>query len=331
MLKVMTLQTFGLVLGVFLVFSSNLNAQLGAASEDFVVKILPQFPAPFSEVRAEANSFTFDINRAQIQWILNGKILAQGIGAKEATFTARGLGALDTLRVVVSPQEGSALEKSFEIRPSAVDLLIETNSFVPEWYKGASLLTPGGELKVVAIPHFVSQGARLKPETLNYAWKVGGRVRGDLSGRGRQTISIKTNPIQNGRIPVSVTVSSPQETIQSEASLAVETHTPTILFYERSPLEGVRFFSALSQKVIPAGENIEVEAVPFFMSTASMKDVKFSWKFNNQKVEADPDEPHRFIVTSSEGTKGNATLELVVNGIKNVFEEARSSVTIYVE
>ncbi|MEK7085147.1 MAG: hypothetical protein AAB904_01315, partial [Patescibacteria group bacterium] len=197
MLRVVASRIFSAILALVIFTLPVISyGQIGIGGEDFNVKISPQVPGPFTKVQAEANSFTFDIDRANIRWILNGRVISQGIGVKTASFETGGIGSAYTLRVVVSPQNGGTLEKSIEIRPAAIDLLIESKSFVPDWYKGASLLTPGGEFTVVAIPHFSSQGARLKPETLNYVWKVDGRARSDLSGRGRQSITIKTLPIQ---------------------------------------------------------------------------------------------------------------------------------------
>lgn len=311
--------------------SYHAEAQIGIGSEDFNVKISPQVPGPFTKVQAEAISFTFDVNRAHIRWMVNGRVIAEGIGAKTASFETGGIGSVSTLRVVVSPQNGGALEKSLEIRPAAIDLLVESKSFVPDWYRGASLLTPGGEFTVTAIPHFSSQGARLKPETLNYDWKVDGRARSDFSGRGRQRIAIKTLPIQKVYIPVSVVVSSPQDTIQAEANVVVESVDPQLLFYGRPPLEGTNFYLARQDIRIPAGESIEIEAVPFFMNISSIKDARFLWKSNNVGVEADPTEPHRFIVNSTPGERGKAVVELTAKSIKNMFEEIRSLVTVYAE
>jgi hypothetical protein len=303
------------------------------SAESISVELSPKFPGPSSEVRAKLVSFTFDEDRATIEWILDGKRISEGVGAKEVSFSVGPLGSISTLRVLASPQEGGRIEKTLEIRPSSIDMLVQSQSYIPPWYKGAPVVTPKGQVRVVAIPHFIFQGGRLDPKTLIYNWKLDGVVRGDLSGRGRQSLNFRSPLTSGQRTKISVAISSPQETFESVAEVIVETQKPEIQFYERRPLEGLISSQALSSKTIKGGSELEVEAVPFFMNFTSLQELNFNWSLEGN-IALEPysgGRPNIFLVKPIQGSSGNALIKLVINNLKNVLEQISASFSINVE
>lgn len=299
-------------------------------SQNFSVEISPESPAPLSQVKIKITSYTFDADRAVIRWVLNGKQIAAGTGMKEINFTVGAAGSVSSLTVEVLPKEGGSLEKNIEVRPQGLDLLVESTSFIPPWYRGASAITPGGRVTVAAIPAFVFEGSWIDPKSMIYNWKIDSAVRGDLSGRGRDSISVKTPGLAGGETIVSVNVSSSQGTLQAEASTRIESRLPELLFYERRPLEGIISSRAVSWWTINSGSQIEVEAVPFFANFASFKDLEFKWNFENKPVTADPSEPNRILIKSSPGVSADSLVALTVSNLKNILEELSDSLTIYV-
>ena len=72
---------FGLIfLTAIIPFSSYSQSLFN--TEDFFIKTSPESPGPDTEVAAEVVSFNFDVNRAYITWILNGKTGLKGKGEK---------------------------------------------------------------------------------------------------------------------------------------------------------------------------------------------------------------------------------------------------------
>ncbi len=297
----------------------------------FSMDISPKFPEPLSEAKAKLTSFSFDIDRASIQWILNGRTISRGIGVKEISFEVGPLGSVSTLRAIISPQGGGTIEKTLEIRPQEIDMLIEGAGYIPPWYRGAAVVTPASQVKVVAIPNFVFQGSRLDPRSLVYNWKVDNVVRGDLSGRGKQSVDLRAPALPGARTKIEVEISSPLETLKHRALTFIQTQSPELLFYERRPLEGIITSEALRVKTIPAGENLEVQAVPFFMNFSSLGELNFNWNFDGETVLPNSREPDVFLVKSQEGTAGEAFIRLIVNNLRNVLETISASFRVYVE
>ena len=316
----------------------TISASLARAQEDFqsvttaTIEISPEFPEPFSKVTAKAISFSFDMDRASIQWFLNGRGLEQGTGLKEIFFEIGPLGSENILKAVITPQGGGGqIIKTAEIRPQAIDLLVEAKSFIPPWYKGGGVVTAGSRIKVIAVPHFISDGARLDSKTLVYDWKIDGETRGDLSGRGRQSLVFKAPAISSAVTEISVKISSPQGNIESEARTFVETRSPELLFYERRPLEGLISSEALSVRTITAGSRLEIEAVPFFANISSLKELVFSWKFDGAEVLPNPREPNLFVVKSETGNSGQAFIETAAKNLKNILEEVSASFYVFTQ
>ena len=313
-------------------FVPSAQAQIFEAVTSVSLAITPEFPEPNSEVRARIITYSFDLDRASVEWVLNGRRLGAGVGLKEVSFMSGPAGSAGVLKVRVSPQGGpGVVEKTLEIRPAAADLLVETDNFVPYWYRGGKVVSPASRVKVVAIPHFIFEGARLDPKSLVYEWRLDGERQGEKSGRGRQSFSFKMPRAAGEPVEISVKISSPQGTLNAEARTAIEAQNPQILFYEKKPLLGLVSSEAMTAKVITPGSSLEVEAVPFFMNASSLKDLNFRWNFDGAEVAPDPAEPNVFLVKSNSGSSGSALLNLIVNNLKSVLEEARASLNIYAQ
>ena len=313
-------------------FVPSAQAQIFEAVTSVSLAITPEFPEPNSEVRARIITYSFDLDRASVEWVLNGRRLGAGVGLKEVSFMSGPAGSAGVLKVRVSPQGGpGVVEKTLEIRPAAADLLVETDNFVPYWYRGGKVVSPASRVKVVAIPHFIFEGARLDPKSLVYEWRLDGERQGEKSGRGRQSFSFKMPRAAGEPVTVSAKISSPQGTLNAEARTAIEAQNPQILFYEKKSLLGLVSSEAMTAKVITPGSSLEVEAVPFFMNASSLKDLNFRWNFDGAEVAPDPAEPNVFLVKSNSGSSGSAALNLAVSNLKSVLEEARASLHIYAQ
>jgi hypothetical protein len=291
------------------------------------IKLSPELPPPHSEVRARLVSFAFDEDRAFIEWLLNGKRLGSGEGLKEVVFTVGSGGSVSILKVIASPQQGGAVEREVEIRPQVLDLLVEARSFIPPWYKGARVATPSSLVRVTALAHFVFEGRALRPETLIYAWQINDEIRGDLSGRGKQSLTFLAPPAAR-QTKISLTVSSPLKTLEAHTETMVNTDSPELLFYQRRPLEGLITSLALSSTAPPAGAELLVEAVPFFANVSSLGELQFLWEYGGEQVAPIPETPSVLAVREAP-ENGSAMIVLTVRNLKNTLETIRSSLRIY--
>ncbi|MBI2609781.1 hypothetical protein HYW53_01220 [Candidatus Giovannonibacteria bacterium] len=307
------------------------NAQLFEAITSVTLEVYPESPDPGAEVRAKLTTFSFDLDKSNIRWFLGMRLLSEGEGKKEIVFNAGPVGSVDKLSASITTPEGGKIEKNIEVRSSQIDLLVESKSFIPPWYRGSALISPQSDVKVTAIPNFISGGILLNPSSLNFSWSLEGEKVPETSGIGKQSFSFKAARGAGAIQTVSVKAESRDGLIVKTAETSFETHNPEILFYERKPLEGTIFVETISAKIIPSGSNLEIEAVPLFMNISTFRDLNFQWNFNNKIVEADADQPSVFTIKSNSGEKGEAIIKLMISNLRNVLEEVRASFIVYAE
>src|SRR3989338_407144 len=76
-----------LAISAVFIFSNNgLAQEINDYGSDFSIELVPDNPRPDQAVSAKIVSYQFDVNRSNVVWILDGKIITQGQGKKTADF-----------------------------------------------------------------------------------------------------------------------------------------------------------------------------------------------------------------------------------------------------
>jgi len=71
---------FLMILATLMILIPSAQAQIFEAVTSVSLAIAPEFPEPNSEVRARIITYSFDLDRASVEWVLNGRRLGAGIG-----------------------------------------------------------------------------------------------------------------------------------------------------------------------------------------------------------------------------------------------------------
>ena len=142
----------------------------------------PENPGANTQVSANITSYTFDVNRSAIAWIINGKVAGSG---KNFSFTTGNLGSKTELRVSAITPDEKPLSKYFTFQAAEVDLLWETSSYIPPSYQGKALPPPQASIKVTAVP----QGIKTAASRLIYEWRRNDKNLPDSSGQGKNTLN----------------------------------------------------------------------------------------------------------------------------------------------
>lgn len=170
----------------FFYTNSVLNAQSDSLSTTPInIEVLPENPNPNEPVKITVNSFSTDINSASITWIVNGKISKTGIGEKVFILTVGDTGTNTKLDIVVKTKEGETVNNTLNFSPVAVDLVWQSESFVPPFYRGKAMYSHQNNVTMIAIPHIVSGGKEINPKNLVYSWSKDDRVIESDSGYGK--------------------------------------------------------------------------------------------------------------------------------------------------
>jgi hypothetical protein len=292
------------------------------AIDDFFAEFSPENPGPNTTVSAKANSYSFDINRASISWIVNGQTKLKGTGEKNFSFQTGNIGSVTKLSVLITTEKGASFRKDFSFRTADVDILWEALTYTPPGYKGKALPTSESSIRITAVPHFPDS---VSPSKLIYNWSVDFKNKPDVSGLGKRIFLLKSVQVfQENKI--SVRVSNYDRSVTAEKNISIKISQPKIIFYEENPLEGTRYNIALQKDFQLNSDAMNIRAEPFFFSTRNFKNLLYEWTMNNQKIAT---EEFSNVLSLAKGEQpGRSVIGLKINNPINIMQFAENSLNI---
>jgi hypothetical protein len=308
----------------FFCTNSVLNAQSDSLSTTPInIEVLPENPNPNEPVKITVNSFSTDINSASITWIVNGKISKTGIGEKVFILTVGDTGTNTKLDIVVKTKEGETVNNTLNFSPVAVDLVWQSESFVPPFYKGKAMYSHQNNVTIIAIPHIVSNGKEINPKNLVYSWSKDDRVIESDSGYGKNTFTFEGSLISRP-VKVEVRVGSPITGDSGYAHLTMTPTEPTIVFYKKDPLYGIEF-----QKAIIGDYNIDdineinVVSIPLFFGVTEVRstDLFYKWMINGASLNNESGLNSQ-IFRKKEGVSGKSSISLSIENSNKILQYA---------
>lgn len=273
-------------LALFLVgVPAALFAQSAGVGTELVMTILPEHPRPREAATVSVESYNIDLNRADVRWFVNDKLVKTGIGVKSLETVAGRAGEITTIRVVALGENGNVYSANIVFRPAEVNLLWQAESYTPPFYKGKALMPYQGTVLVAAIPSFMRGTSVMSSASLIYTWKEGDDVIGDSSGKGKSLFVFR------GSVPlrpktISVRVESPDHSMVAESFVDIVPVAPRIRFYEDHPTYGLLFGKALVGSFLLKGDETRVSALPFYFETKarSNQEISYDWQLNYQPL-----------------------------------------------
>lgn len=294
------------------------QANLKIETENFDVEFSPKYPGPNTKVSAQVISYTFDVNRATIAWIINGEVKASG---KSFSFTTSSIGSRTNLTVSIITQDGHALTKSFSFQASEVDLLWETPTYTPPQYRGKALPSPQSLIKVVSIP----RGFNVSGTRLIYEWRRNNKNIPASSGLGKNTLIFYGGETGSETIGIKVSTIGGGAIAENQISLKIE--QPQILFYENLPMEGPQYQKELGNNFTLAKTEMSLRAEPYFFSRRALQKISYEWQMNDKKIE-NPDKPNLLNLTVPASGSGVSLIRLSMSNPLNILEMAEKQLQI---
>lgn len=295
---------------------------------NITLTVTPEFPRAHEEVTVSARGFSVDLDRAEISWLLNGKLEKKAVGGTTFSFRTGALGTTSSLTVVVKGSQGS-FNETISIRPAEVDVLWEAFTYTPPFYKGKSMLSSSGTITATAMPSLVAaSGKTLDSAALVYSWEQDGKNLISQSGFGKQSVTIAGPPLFQESL-VSVEVSSLDKSIRARETIVLAPVEPKVVFYEKHPLKGVLYARALENTFSLLKEEFILRAEPFFFSKNALKDSVsgFSWLVNNADVL--PQKENELTLRHEGEESGSSRVELTVKNEKKFLQAAASILIRY--
>ena len=291
------------------------------------LSISPQYPAAGDTIRLSLQSYALDLDRSSVVWYANGKEIAKGNGMVSTSVTAGTLGSEIVLDVVAEEESGLVGSAHAEIRPTEVDLLWETDSYVPPFYKGRALAGTSANIRAQAIARFKKTNGTMVPDTdIIFSWYKGATR--FASGRGKSMVSF-IGPTLFSEDRISVVAESADTTLKGSAQARIVAVDPSAELYENHPLFGVLYHRALVGSVATLENEQKVTAVPYFAHVLSPRDpgLSYEWHVNNSVIAPNPESPDDLIITAN-GYIGPATIGLSLTSATDWFLRAIGNWTI---
>lgn len=268
------------VLGGGVVSQANAQSLIDLpGSSPLSVNVTPEFPRPGQQVTITLESFGVDLQRSRIDWYVNGIKAQGGIASDRFDIIAGSSGTSQEVDIVVTTVTGSTVSKSVTIQSGDVEILWQSKSYTPPFYKGKALYPIQGDLVIVAMPHLLQNGVELNPSDLVYSWKKNGTVQQAESGYGKQTLRIGGG-LGSKSISFEVTVSSRNSKAVGVASIEINTVNPQVLLYENNLSNGIMYNRALSDNIRLESPEIRLMASPYFFTTNELHSpypLSFRW------------------------------------------------------
>jgi hypothetical protein len=315
------------MLGILLPFytSQALDTDLVDAS-DITVNILPENPQPYSETTLSLESFATDLNKARIDWKNGKNILLSGIGKTSYSFTTLGpdVGVGFVISIVPS---GSAtvITKRVTVSPKELDILWEAvDGYTPPFYRGKSFAPSEGTIRAIAMPNTALLGSTRGNVT--YTWKNNASDSSNSSGYNKDSYTWENS---NLNIEESITVSASSVDGQYNATktIRIPISSPEILFYKKSPTEGVLYNKALVGETLITEDEATIVAEPYFLSVKGNEyNLAYQWQTNGNNI-ATPSTPNQLTVRpTSRG--GYATISLIIENTALLFQKASAELKL---
>src|SRR3989344_5989598 len=264
--------------------SNDLDIGGGMIDGTISVSLTPTNPRPNENVSIKLTSYNTNLDQAEISWSVDGVEKKKAFGEKEFGLVAPSLGDSVFVQANIQTIEGNLAQKTINIQPAGVDLLWQAESYSPPFYKGKVLWPIQGNIKVVAIPQFVTPDKNIiNSENLIYKWKKNGLVIGDISGFGKNTLSL-TGSIISRPLNISVEVTTLNNDMVAENGVTLYSSDTNLLLYENNPRYGVFYNKIISSDFVLKNPEVSLVAEPYFFAGNTKDFISFVWSINGNKI-----------------------------------------------
>lgn len=312
---------------LFLPLSADLITPL-SSGYNLELSLKPEYPTAYQTASAQIVLYGLDIERYEIAWFVNGVLKDRKIGQTEFFFQVGDWGKTTTLAVQVSTPQNGVLTKQLQIIPVEVDLVWETDTFTPPFYKGKAINSSNAVINITALPNFVTNsGQKIDADKLIYRWTVNSKVMGNQSGYGKKTFSLE-GPQTNQSKDIKVEVESIDGNLRAQKIISLRSQNPQIIFYKEDPLLGTLYNKAIKNEYNLIVEELRITAVPFFISPQD--NTLYKWIMNNQVIENDLYK-EKLVLRQPTDQTGQSNITLKIQNMDRILQFAEKSFLINFE
>jgi len=309
----------------FMMLASSAEAQV--YSRDRVsIQVSPAFPEAETPLSLKVDSSTLDLTQLFVRWFVNGKLVSEGEGIVNAAAETGRLGSKTSIEVEVTDSTGTRLSALRTIRPAEVDIVWESDAYVPPFYRGKKLAGPETHIIAEALPRLVgSDGSLIPTKDIIFTWRKNDAVISAASGRGR-AIATFAAPDLFASDMLSVEATSLDGSTAAAAQVFIPSVDPFVILYRDHPIFGVLFHQALAAESSVPDTEASFVVSPFFVNAVNADDprLRYSWSVNGAAIPVDTTSPSR-ITINAENSSAIARIVLSLTHTANYVLDARGA------
>jgi hypothetical protein len=310
-----------LIFSLFLLTPNISHAEVEAS-----LSLVPKNPAPYSSVTLTVNSYSFDVNTADITWKSGDVILLAAQGAKSLTVQTGGIGSKLNITVLMETKAGVRVEQTVTITPESVSLIYESpESYIPLFYEGLALPSDGARVQFTALPQMNEDGTILSPKKIAYSWYVNDMYLKENSGIGKQTATIPLDILTESTQVKVITRS--QDGGMAEKTIQVYPHQVLPLLYGYDEILGIDY-SKLYTKRIESTKDFTIALEPYYFSTnGELADTALiEWTLNDLPVT--PLGGRILSLHPKANTYGSKVLSITLSNTKRRIQKAIAEIAV---
>lgn len=322
---IIDMRTFSILCTLLLAFTAlPAAAQLTSnqfTTPEYGLEIQPEFPRPGETITATLTDHRGSSFGATVTWLVDGKVISTAENQRKTTLTAGKIGVPQTIEVILSKSGNTSESLKKIITPLYVDIVIEPQTRTPDFYIGRSLPSIGSIVNATALIN----GSKVPASDLVYTWRIGQQVIEGGPIRGRNQVSY-TTPMGD-RETLTVQIATTNGTIIARRSVSIPSVSPTIQFYELSPLFGLNSKTIIDS--IPLiGNSTVIKAEPYYLDSRVYNQPAISqWKIGGITTSNQSSNPYEITLQRS-WSGGSTELEFQVRDTTQVLQGAKGSTRI---
>lgn len=313
---------YGVVFMAYIMFSplfSSAESISNVYAGDINVETIPENPQPYENVTIILSSYATDLNKAMIEWENESRVLLSGYGKTSYSFRTLGPDSSIYFNIKITPTgHYEPIIKTVGINTSEVELLWEAiDGYTPPFYKGKSFVSREGAIKVVAIPN-TRKTSSIKGK-VTYNWKRDGDSVLSASGYNKNSFTFMNKDL-NPSEKVTVTASSLDNQYNATKTIEIPTVSPEIIFYKKSPTEGVLYNKALVDGEYLRGDEMTIVAEPYFLAIDGKEEIfDYKWKINGDQIKTPIKKTELTVTPTARG--GYANISLTLENFNTLFQK----------
>ena len=284
--------------------------------------VSPTTPEPGQTITVSLDDYAGGLFGAAITWRYGGEVLLNTQNKRSVEIVAGALGQTSQVEASLTLPDGSTEIITADITPIYIDVIIEPQTRIPNWFLGRAMPSLGSQVNATVV---VSEDTVINPANHVYTWRVNQNVIEGGPLRGRSSISFETP--RGDDFILSVSVSRGDGTTIATEAKRIPSVDPTLLFYEQHPLYGNQPFP-ISNSFNLISNTLTLHAEPFYLDSRVYNNPDVAeWEINNTNTTNGTTNPYE-ITLQRAAVFGNTNINFHVRSLQQVLQGTEDSVNI---